>query len=147
MAWLKCPGSHWIWNITIADMHSFLPIFCIILFFVSATAEPMPLDVEHLLHYYGQHGLSVQLITTGNVRIWSSSQADWAFLVTQHIQGLLTAFIKSAMDLQVKLVMGEYCQKQDKMLPVYIIQMAGVECSDGDVLMEALVTKPSRCLH
>ena len=43
--------------------------------------------------------------------------------------------------------MGEYCQKQDKMVPVYIIQMAGVECSDGDVLMEALVTKPSRCLH
>ena len=27
------------------------------------------------------------------------------------------------------------------MLPVYIIQMASVNCSDGDVLMEALLTK------
>ena len=61
------------------------------------------------------------------------------FLVTQHVQGLLTAFIKRAMDLQVELVMGENCQKQDNMLPVYIIKMAGGNCSDGDDLVEAVV--------
>ena len=38
--------------------------------------------------------------------------------------------------------MGEYCQKQDKMLPVYIIKMAGGNCSDGDDLVEAVVNKP-----
>ena len=78
IAWLKYPGSYCIWNIiwTIADMYSFLPRFCIILFYVSA--EPRPLDAEHLLHYNYQHGHAVQLITAGNVRIWSSSQAGWA---------------------------------------------------------------------
>ena len=37
--------------------------------------------------------------------------------------------------------MGEFCQKQENMLSVYIIQLAGVGCSAGDVLMEAVVTK------
>ena len=35
-----------------ADVHSFLPIFCILLFYFSAAAEPRALDVEHILHYY-----------------------------------------------------------------------------------------------
>ena len=45
------------------------------------------------------------------------------------------------MGLQVELVTGEFCQKQENMLPVYIIQLASFSCSDGDVLMEAVVTK------
>ena len=60
------------------------------------------------------------------------------------MQDLLTAFIKRAMDLQVELVMGENGQKQDKMLPVYIIKMAGGNCGDGDDLVEAVVHKPKR---
>ena len=50
----------------------------------------------------------------------------YTLLVTQHGQGLLTAFIQGATDMQVELVMEELCQEQENMLP--IMQLA-VGCS------------------
>ena len=72
------------------------------------------LDAEHLLLLPDQHDLAVQLITTGNVRVCGlvlhnmSERLD-TLLVTQHGQGLLTAFIQSATNVQVELVMEELC--------------------------------------
>ena len=59
------------------------------------------LDGEQLLLLPDQNNLAVQLITTGNVRVCGlvlhnmSERLD-TLLVTQHGQGLLTAFIQSA---------------------------------------------------
>jgi len=105
------------------------------------------LDAEHLLLLNDQHDLTVQLIHTGNVRVCGlvlhnmSGRLD-TLLVTQHGQGLLTAFINSATDLQVELVMEELCQEQDDKPPI-IMQLA-VGCSDEDGLMGAVVTRARR---
>jgi hypothetical protein len=91
------------------------------------------LDAEHLLLLPEQSALVVHLISTGNVRVCG--------LVLHHLSGrdLVRAFIWSATDLQVELVMEELCDEQEDRVPV-IVDLA-VECGDQDEFLEAVVTQ------
>ena len=105
------------------------------------------LDAEHLLLAPDQSALAVQLVSTGNVRVCglvlhNMSGRLATILNTCHGRDLVTAFIWSATDLQVELVMEELFQEQEAQAPI-IVQLA-VDELQQDGLMEAVASKARR---
>ena len=52
--------------------------------------------------------LTIIALLSSNVKV--QVKQDGHYLVNQHGQGLLTAIMQSKMELQVELVMGEFCK-------------------------------------
>eukprot|EP00092_Neocalanus_flemingeri_P039913 GFUD01043473.1.p1 GENE.GFUD01043473.1~~GFUD01043473.1.p1 ORF type:complete len:481 (-),score=199.71 GFUD01043473.1:95-1468(-) len=105
------------------------------------------LDAEHLLLSPDQSALVVQLVTTGNVKVCglllhNMSGRLATIIHSPHGRDLVIAFIWSATDLQVELVLEELCQEQDDKVPI-IVQLA-VDRSKEDGLMEAIVSQARR---
>ena len=102
------------------------------------------LDAEHLLFLPEQSALVVHLISTGNVRVCGLVLHQLSgrlptILTNNRGRDLVRAFIWSATDLQVELVMEELCDEQEDRVPL-IVDLA-VECGDQDEFPEAVVRK------
>ena len=70
-------------------------------------------------------------------------QAVYTLLVTQHGQGLLTAFIQGATDMQLELVMEELCQEQENMLPIMQLPV-GCSATHSKLQLSKAITQLNR---
>ena len=100
------------------------------------------LDAGHLLLLPEQSVLAVHLISTGKVRSHCLSGRLPTILTNNRGRDLAIAFILSATDLEVDLVMEELCDEQENRMP--LIGDLAVNCGDKDEFLEAVVGKARR---